>query len=228
MKTVTEFFGPSFAKAYETEKELNQAGKTVEELPAAREEAIKTAYGYADEKLKHFINALDAIQASRQKGSVKRVVVMTFAETEKAPSNVLARDGFHYVVEFFPSANKPAQNQNDSRERGRGGRDGKGRRGRDGKGGRGQRDFGGRGPRPAQDGDVVISAEGAPAPGSAEEGRSRRPRNPRRRRPMGDGTPATARPPIKPATPLGAAAPAKVVVESAAAAPAPAEATSAS
>ncbi len=143
MRTVTEFFGTTFAKAFEIEKTLAAAGKTPEELPAAREAAIQEAYGFEGEKLKHFLAAIEV--ASAKPDRIKRVLVAQLTEGEKAPRTGLEKEGFVYTVEHFPSLHKPEPPKNDREFGGRGDKRGRGK-GRGGKGGR-DGDGKGRGPR---------------------------------------------------------------------------------
>lgn len=173
MKTITEFHGFQIKNALKTREELTAAGKTAEELPAAMGEALKME----GDKLKYFLGALDTV-GNKAEG-LKRVVVLTLAESEKAPSGAKKVDEHYLVVEYFPQAgaDKKArfQGRDDDRRGGKG--KGKGR----GKGRRGDREGGrGRGPRRdegAPEG-AEASAGGAPGEGGGR-GRRRPPRQPR-------------------------------------------------
>lgn len=153
----------------EAAAETPVAPEAAAEAPApSAEEAAAAAVGEAlkmeGDKLKHFMAALNLVRAKPH--GVKRVVVMTIAETEKAPSGS-KKDGEHfYLAEYYP---QPAGQQPRGKGRGDrddkrgGGRDGK-RKGRGGGGRGGDRDRGGdrpRGPRP----------EGAPFQASGGPGR---------------------------------------------------------
>ncbi len=140
MKTLTEFDGFTLKRGLQKLAELEKEGKTAEEIPALITESFK----YEGDKLKFFQVALEMAKARGFDGEssrVKRVVVMTLLETEKAPQGSEKREEQTYVLELFPA---PPQ----ERKKGRGRFDGdrKGGRGK-GKGGRGGKrgERGGRG-----------------------------------------------------------------------------------
>jgi hypothetical protein len=167
MKTLTEFGAAALKNAIAKKKELTDAGKTAEELPAALGEALKVE----GDKLTYLLGALEATNEAIR-DDFKRVIVASLGEGEKAPSGAKQVGDKYYTVEHYaPAFRKGAPEE--SRGFGkRGGRDGKGRGGKGGKrgerggreggrggdrpgggerGGRGgERSAGGRGPRPAQ------------------------------------------------------------------------------
>jgi hypothetical protein len=182
MKTITEFAALNLKNAEKTRQELVSAGKTPEELPQALGEALKVE----GDKLKHLLEALDALKG--KVNDLKRAVVHSIAEGEKAPSHAVVKEGFAYVIEYYPPLAKKedrhARGKGEGRHGGRGGRDGKkgGRGGKPGRGpgrgGEGQTQTqthtrGPRGPRP----------EGAPGEGGGD----RRPGGRGRRGPGGPG-----------------------------------------
>jgi hypothetical protein len=181
MKTITEFFGPSLAAALTKDKELAASGKTQEELPPAREQLFSELTRFEGEKLKHFMAALEAIASKPER--VKRVVVWQVNEGEKAPKAALSREGFVYLVEYFPHAHgaaQPLKNQDEDR------RDRKGRRG--GRNARGRRDERSRGDGARGDSsrrDNPERREGAAVETAGADQRERRPRRPAR--PKGPG-----------------------------------------
>jgi len=80
MKTLTEFANMTIQRGLTQLKELTAASKTVEEIQAAITESFKLE----GEKLKFFMNALNAVKEKTDR--LKRVIVMTVAEGEKLPS----------------------------------------------------------------------------------------------------------------------------------------------
>ena len=215
MKTITEFTVTTLKNALKTKQELTTAGKTAEELPAAMGEALKLE----GDKLTILMSALEAIE--KKTNDLKRVVVLTLAEGEKAPKGAEQKGDHYFCIEFFPPM--PGQERKGrGRDGGRGGRDDKGRGdkrggkrggGRDGKG-RGP----GRGDRPGGEGMRAAGGPGgAPSEGGKPGGDQRRRRPPRGPRPGGAGPsrgpipvqrvgepaqPAAPRAPIKPLTPI--------------------------
>jgi hypothetical protein len=134
MRTITEFATIALKNALAKKQELTTAGKTAEELPAAMGEALKIE----GDKLTHLMGALEAINDNIA-GDLKRVIVSSLNEGEKAPSSAKQIGEKYYTVEHYPPIQKKGAQAEGGRE-GRGGRrDGKG--GRDGKRG----DRGGRG-----------------------------------------------------------------------------------
>lgn len=146
MKTLTEFATPTLKNAHEKRQELIAAGKTPEELPAALGEVLKLE----GDKLTFILAALEAV--GEKTHDLKRVVVSSLAEGEKAPSSAKLIGEKYYTVEYYPPIHKPGQQkpQAELHGKGRGGRDGKkgGKRG-DRKGGdrKGAGDRGPRGPQ---------------------------------------------------------------------------------
>ncbi|MGZ3686744.1 MAG: hypothetical protein ACXWP5_02335 [Bdellovibrionota bacterium] len=147
MKTITEFAAITLKNAAKSRDELTTAGKTTEELPAALGEALKVE----GDKLTHLMNGLELVGTKH--GDLKRVVVFTLAEGEKPPAQAQQKGENWYLVEYYPSLEKP---------RNAGGpRDGKGR---DGKRGGGKGGKGGRG-GPGRGGDRAAGGPGGPGGG---------------------------------------------------------------
>lgn len=101
MKTLTEFFGMNLKQAAQTRKELMDSGKTPEELTPALGEALKLE----GERLHHLIQALEAVGTRLQ--DLKRVVVYALNEGEKAPQKAVQKGDHYYLVEYYPSLEKP-------------------------------------------------------------------------------------------------------------------------
>ena len=97
MKTLTEFFGMNLKQAAQTRKELIVSGKTPEELTGALGEALKME----GDRLNHLIHALDAVGTRVQ--DLKRVVVFTLNEGEKAPQKAVQKGEHYYLVEYYPT-----------------------------------------------------------------------------------------------------------------------------
>jgi hypothetical protein len=198
MKTITEFHVSALKNAIKTKTELLAAGKTAEELPAAMGEALKLE----GDKLNHVLNAIEVV--GTKTNDLKRVVVYTLLENEKAPSGVQQKGEQYFGIEYFP----PLPGSQPKGARGpRDGGKGDGKRGdrKDGKKGRGGKGDGrggdrGRGPRPGPGGEMQAGAGaaegGRPPRGPRPEG-ARPPRGPR---PEG-GAPAGGRPPRGPRPP---------------------------
>lgn len=95
MKSVTEF--PSFVltKAVTTKAALATEGKTPEEIAQSLGETFK----YAEEKLKHFVAAIDVAAANTE--NLRRVLVVSLGEGEKAPAKAVQVEEHHYVPEFL-------------------------------------------------------------------------------------------------------------------------------
>lgn len=147
MKTITEFDGFTLKRGLQKLVELEKEGKTAEEIPALITETFK----YEGDKLKFFQAALDMAKArgaTPENSRVKRVVVMTLQETEKAPQGSEKRDEHTYLLEFFPAPPQPKRKGRDRFDgKGKGGR-GKGKRGRGKRGGDKRFAKDGKGPRP--------------------------------------------------------------------------------
>ncbi|QLY24175.1 hypothetical protein [Bdellovibrio sp. KM01] len=124
MKSVTEFNYFTLSKGLAAKAALTTDGKAAEEIQASLGESFK----FEGEKLTHFVNALDVV-AQNNNNTLKRVVVMSLNEGEKAPAKAVQVEAFHYVPEFVATA-KPVVAEE---AHGKGGRGGKGR----GQGGRG-------------------------------------------------------------------------------------------
>jgi hypothetical protein len=160
MKTLTEFFGMNLKQAAQTRKALIDSGKTPDELTAALGETLKLE----GDRLNHLVQALEAV--GNQLQDLKRVVVFRIQEGEKAPQKGVQKGEYYYLVEYYPSLEKPKTKKSfDQSEKG----DKKGRKNK-GRGRRG-RDQGNRRPDQltAGEGQKIESSEGG-------ESRRRRPR----------------------------------------------------
>lgn len=124
MKTVTEFPNFSLNQGINLKASLAAEGKTVEEIHQNLQETFKLD----DNKIKHFIASLEV--ANQNKENLKRVLVVSLAEGEKAPPNATKIEEMHYVPEFHIDRKHVPMQKTD----GKGGR-GKGRGGRGGGGG---------------------------------------------------------------------------------------------
>src|SRR6476660_8274290 len=96
MKTLTEFAVVTLKNAAKTKQELTTAGKTAEELPAAMGETLKLE----GDKLTFVMNALEVVGAKFD--DLKRVVVFTLAEGEKAPYGAIQKGEQYYSSEYYP------------------------------------------------------------------------------------------------------------------------------
>jgi hypothetical protein len=119
MKFVTEFANFTLASALKARAVLTADGKPAEEIQAS----LGGTYKLEGEKLTHLVNALDV--ASQNAENLKRVLVVSLNEGEKAPDKAVQVEAFHYVPDFHVT-NRPAQGE---KKDARGGRGGKGRKG---------------------------------------------------------------------------------------------------
>lgn len=118
MKAVTEFPNFVLTKGLAAKNALAAEGKTPEEI----QQSIGESFKYADEKLKHFLAAMDI--AAQNATNLRRVVVVGLGENEAAPAKAVKVEEHYYLPEFLVLASaKPAD-----------GKDGKGSRGGKGKG----------------------------------------------------------------------------------------------
>lgn len=165
MKTITEFTALTLKNAAKAQADLTAAGKTAEEMPQALSEAIKVE----GDKLSLLMSALESVGTKLD--DLKRVIVSTLNEGEKAPSHAKLKGEHYFTAEYYPPIAKKGAAPQGQHERGGKGRDGKrGDRKGKGRGGRGGRDDRKpRGDRP----------EGAP-----KEASERGPRGPRAPRPV--------------------------------------------
>lgn len=173
MKTLTEFPGMNLKLAAKAKQDLLASGKTAEELPQAMGEALKIE----GDRLNFLLNALELVGTKLE--DLKRTVVYSLAEGEKAPARTTQKGDHYYLVEYFPSLtkNEPSKNrgpQDGDKPKGRGAKGRKGKRGGGGKGDfrRGNRDE-------MQAGENTAPTEGGEGQGDRPQ-RHRRPRFPRR------------------------------------------------
>ena len=122
MKSVTEFHNVTLSAALKARAALVAEGKTPEEVQAS----LGTTYKMEGEKLTHLINAMEVAVANPE--NLKRVLVVSLAEGERAPAKAVQVEAFHYVPDFHVAA-KPAHSDKRDAKGGRGGGRGKGRGG---------------------------------------------------------------------------------------------------
>lgn len=94
MKSITEFQPATLLKVLATKNTLTAEGKTAEEISTAIGEAFK----YEGDKIKY---ALAAAELAKDKTSIRRVLVATFAEGEKPAPNYQQVEDTYYMVEAF-------------------------------------------------------------------------------------------------------------------------------
>lgn len=127
MKSITEFPNHLLTRGIEAKTALVAQGKTPEEIQASLGETFKLE----GDRLKHFFNSLDVAD---QNQGLRRIVVVTLAEGEKAPPKAVLVDGHHYVPDFIVLAQPQQPGRDDRGGKGRqsrgGGRGGGGFRGR--------------------------------------------------------------------------------------------------
>jgi hypothetical protein len=92
MKSITEFAQPVLQRVLNAKAALVTAGKTPEEIAANMGETFKLE----GDKLKFIMAAADLVA---DKKSVRRVVVVSFAEGEEAPAKYQKVEDTHYLVE---------------------------------------------------------------------------------------------------------------------------------
>lgn len=116
MKFVTEFANMTLTQAIKSRAALVAEGKQPEEVQAA----LGATYKLEGEKLTHLVNAVEV--ASQNTENLKRVLVVSLNEGEKAPAKAVQVEAFHYVPEFLVTSRPAPVEKKDAR----GGR-GKGR-----------------------------------------------------------------------------------------------------
>lgn len=120
MKNVTEFPTHTLTKGAAMKATLSGQGKTPEEIQTSLGESFK----YEGDKLKHFLAAIDV--AAQNSQNLRRVLVVTLNEGEKAPPRATQVEEHYYIPEsLVTAAPKPAADP----------KGGKGGKGRGGKGG---------------------------------------------------------------------------------------------
>lgn len=97
MKTLTEFPVAQFKSAAALQKELASVGKTPEEIPQGIGEALKLE----GDRLNWFMSALEVVGG--ETSDLKRVVVFTLAEGEKAPNGSVQKGEQYYIAEYYPA-----------------------------------------------------------------------------------------------------------------------------
>jgi hypothetical protein len=180
MKTLTEFAVVTLKNAAKTKQELTTAGKTAEELPAAMGEALKVE----GDKLNYLMNAIEVVSDKLE--DLKRVVVFTLGENEKAPHGAVQKGEQHYSTEYYPPLHPPKSKGPQGGDKGRGGKGGRdGKKGKRGRGGRG-RPGEGRGPGRGE-GRGPGRGEGGGHPSEAGARPPRGPKPDRGSKPQGNG-----------------------------------------
>lgn len=168
MKTITEFDVSRLKNAAQIQQELLTAGKTSEEMPQALGEALKLE----GDSLNHLLNALAVTESSSKKlNELKRVIVLSLSEGEKAPSQTQQKGEHYYTLEYYPPLRQKNASKNQPNEV-RQGRDRDQKKGKRGekrgkpRNNRGERqDRGPRGPRaPRIEGAPTIQPLGASKP----------------------------------------------------------------
>lgn len=129
MKTITEFAPINLKNAAKTQQELQASGKAPEEMPQALGEALKLE----GDRLTFLTNALEATNGKFD--DLKRVLVVSLNEGEKAPSGATQKGDHFYIVEYYPPIAKKGAKGPEMRGPGKGGRDRKGGRRGKGRGG---------------------------------------------------------------------------------------------
>lgn len=109
MKSVTEFPIFTLDRALKTKASLTAEGKTPEEIQQNLGETFK----YEGDKLKYFINALDV--AGQNTTNLKRVIVVSLSEGEKAPAKATQVEEMHYVPEFTVDAKAASAQKGDDK-----------------------------------------------------------------------------------------------------------------
>jgi|GEM_PF-5702124 len=178
MKTITEFDATRLKNASKIQQELQTAGKPAEELPQAIGESLKLE----GDALNFILNALAVADGSKKKlNDLKRVVVFSLSEGEKAPYSAQQKGDHYYVLEYYPplrSKQAPQEKVNPKQGRdARGGRNprdqkngkrddknGKNRRDRSDQNRGDQNERGNRRPRPERRPLPVLDASGNPKP----------------------------------------------------------------
>lgn len=120
MRFVTEFANVTLTQALKARAALVAEGKQPEEIQAS----LGGTYKLEGEKLTHLLNAVEV--AGQNTENLKRVLVVSLTEGERAPAKAVQVEAFHYVPDFFVTA-RPAQADKKDFKGGRGG--GKGRSG---------------------------------------------------------------------------------------------------
>lgn len=119
MKSITEFQPAVLQKVLTAKNTLTAEGKSPEEISAAIGETFK----YEGDKIKY---ALAAAELAKDKTSIRRVLVATFAEGEKPAPNYEQVEDTYYMVELFNAKPYTPPEKSDSRGGPRRGGDRKG------------------------------------------------------------------------------------------------------
>jgi hypothetical protein len=117
MKSVTEFWAATLARALKTKETLAAEGKTPEEIQTSIGETFKME----GDKLKHFVAAMDV--AAQNQDKLSRVLVVALNEGESAPAKGVKVEEHYYIPEFQVAA-RPVNTQKFDRNAGGKKRDG--------------------------------------------------------------------------------------------------------
>ncbi|MCC2680126.1 MAG: hypothetical protein K0R29_2702 [Pseudobdellovibrio sp.] len=115
MKFVTEFANVTLTNALKSRAALAAEGKPAEEIQSS----LGTTYKMEGEKLTHLVNAVEV--ASQNTENLKRVLVVSLNEGEKAPAKAVQVEAFHYIPEFLVTS-RPVQAEKKDSKFGRGGK----------------------------------------------------------------------------------------------------------
>lgn len=118
MKSVTEFPSFKLLNGIKAKTELAGAGKTPEEI----QQAIGESFKYEGDKLKYFMNAMEVASENLEK--LSRVLVVSLAEGETAPTNAKQMDDMYYLCETQMEARKPVLTKVAPQKSGGGGKGG--------------------------------------------------------------------------------------------------------
>src|SRR4051794_10670040 len=108
MKTLTEFPCLILKTAAKTKQDLITGGKPPEELPQAMSEMLKLE----GDRLGFLLNALEMV--GTKFNDLKRIVVYSLAEGEKASQGTIQKGEQSYLVEYYPQLASQSPNR-DSR-----------------------------------------------------------------------------------------------------------------
>lgn len=117
MKSITEFPSYILIKGLSAKDALAAAGKSPEEIQQSLGESFK----FENEKLKHFVTAIDV--ASKNTQNLRRVLVLGFNEGETTPQKAIKVEEHYYLPEFLLTMTaKPESNsRKGGRDKGKGG-----------------------------------------------------------------------------------------------------------
>lgn len=115
MKSVTEFANIILKQGLAKKAALAADGKSAEETVAGLGEAFK----YEGDKLKYFTNALNI--AAEHNDNLKRILVLSLAEGEAAPTGATKVEEHVYMPEMHTTKNYDTKKPEEKGGRGKGG-----------------------------------------------------------------------------------------------------------